>query len=66
MTPSEIRERKMTAKEIEAEWMLRREERLAISVGSGKPRPEHFAQAKKEADEWKAEYLKMVNVVNER
>lgn len=51
-------EDKMTPKEIQIEWQYRYDERLAISVGSGKPRPEHFAQAKREADEWKAQYMK--------
>lgn len=57
---------KMTPQEIEEEWILRREERLAISAGANKPLPEHFAQAKKEADEWREECLKTVNSVNER
>lgn len=46
----------MTPIEIVKEWTLRYEERLAISAGANKPRPEHFAQAKKEADEWRDDY----------
>lgn len=51
----------MTPAEIQKEWLYRYEERLSLSAGAGKPRPEHFAQAKQEADEWKAEYLKQIN-----
>lgn len=56
----------MTPAEIQKEWEYRVSERLAISAGANKPRPEHFAQAKKEADDWRDDYLKTVNAVNER
>lgn len=49
---------KMTPAEIQKEWEYRRQERLGLSAGANKPFPEHFAQAKKEADEWKAQYEK--------
>jgi len=48
----------MTERELQAEKAYRVNERLGILCGSLKPTAEQFALARKEADEWEADYRK--------